>query len=96
VFADAFPISKRIPIGNPPGVPRTFYGDPLPHMRWPWKPRSKRCQTLSSFSEDLEDVPVRLAHDIKRLTNELLWNRLVKKVAHAVDEDGPRLGPPKR
>ncbi len=48
------------------------------------------------LGEDLENVPMGAPHDVAHISDEIGRNRLVKEVAHRVDEDFPRSPPVQR
>jgi len=51
---------------------------------------------LGAFGEDLEHVPLRLAHHVPHLGAELSRDCFVEQVAPGVDEDHPRFSPLER
>jgi len=83
-------------ISDSPEVAGILHRNALPHMMRPWQAGRKASKSLCSLGEDLENVPVRLSHDLECLMNEVFRYSLVEEVAHAVDKNPPRLCPPKR
>jgi len=70
--------------------------DTLPDVRRPREARGQLYEAPSPLRQDLKDMPVRFRHDIEGSADVLVRHRLVKQIAHRVDEDLPRLPPAKR
>jgi hypothetical protein len=63
-------------------VPRKFIGD--------------FSESLRSLGQNLKYVPISLAHRVKNPANEIQRHVLVKKIAHRIDKNLPRLMPTQR
>jgi hypothetical protein len=79
-----------------PSVFTVLHGDSLPNVFRPGKSRCEFFQPFRPLCQDLEDMPMGLNHDIKGLTDEVVWNSFMKKVAHTIHENFSWLFPSER
>src|SRR5271157_4767409 len=49
-----------------------------------------------ALGQNLEDMPIRLSHDLGDLQDVAVWNRFVEKITHRIDKDLLRGLPAKR
>jgi hypothetical protein len=54
---------------------------------------AKNGESLTPLGENLENVPPSLRHHIEDAPDIVVWDGLMKKIAHAVDEDSFRVTP---
>src|SRR5258708_4916857 len=88
------------PYSNEATGPRGMAGISLhscpSRVRPPREVRAQLGESPCALRQDLKRVPVCLHHDVERAPNVGGWNRLMKQIAHRVDEDHLRLLPSKR
>lgn len=62
----------------------------------PCQPWCQLREPLVALSEDLKGVLWRLSHNVEDFAHIRLWNALVEKIAHRVDENQTRTLPAER
>src|SRR5574340_601258 len=70
-----------------PDIVSVLNGNALPHIAWPRQRRSQTFETKGSLREYLKDMAIGLGHHIESLLDEVVGNRFVKQVTHAIHEN---------